>query len=859
MFGRERAENYPAALEKRVLRQRHRKMKNNGFLFKGIKRGLIMLVACAVLAAACVPKVKIVFAESDPEEYSESETLEVYDTETPEETELDETPQPTEEETVVPETEIPTEEVTETPTPEPTAPPEYAEDGTQYLQCDSKYAKVTLDGTWTKEKKSIADFQYYDGSPSKYGENFTVPGIVCDGSEAILLEKNFYLTGFDPEESTVLLGFNRLMYNARIYVNGELIAEREYSYISEKLDITNYVLDGENALSIMLTSGENSVYKAGYGLGIDDSVTLESRRAVSIEKVLIDPIDEDGTVQMRVTAFMDKNLTTEEKLDVNVYELGIFENGKGAIHKGVGFAEETVLPNEKGKTVEVVLRVNLRDFNESKKWSPSNPFLYEADFTIDGISRKLVFGIRSVEINEDDIYVSLNGNQVFLAGITLDYKLLSELKVSTEAEIRSFITGIKKLGVNTIKGSGLVFSPTWYKVCDEAGILLISEYPLGLVVDGLDCATNAKSFARDISGFVETCYNYASCIVWDIAGEDLEVTNLDSVIKTIREYDKYNRPVSTGLTEPDGSGSLVECDVSQLGGDFFLRDFDEDEPLLHTTKELDWSIKEAKAARVVTLMFDNILSRRSDADFPSENDSWWKKTLKTLGTDDYQKGFEKILWVTIEYWRTSRKYGGIILPCEVVEAAISDAYFSDGLAGAAPEGYFNDGFKSVLKNGFSQIGVNIESYIATGGRGDSFAVSVALTNNTNEELETVEVVFTLSVGQKIVYQETKQYDSLSKLGASGRDIERHKFSFTVPKSIKDGTELVLSATIVGTGETISTRNTYIEGGDTYESPYSETAVIITVVAVGTVVLIAFVTSLVRIRAFNVKQKKQEKK
>ncbi len=829
-------------------------MAENKSFLKGIKKGISIIAACSILAAACVPlSASYVFADETEPGYEETTPDEGLPTATPDDGGEYETEEPT-----LDVTETPEETPTETPgpaTPEPKGP----DAGVPELKCGNGYAAVSLDGDWIKAEYGNVDvYLSYDGTGLGRGDSFIVPGVVRGGSEVMLLEKTFYVSSFDEKESKVFLNVSRMMYDAKIFVNGTFVDSFDFSYIGEKIDISEFLLEGDNRLNIAVASGSNSVYKAGNTLGIDGSITLENRQAVSIDKVKIGAVV-DGSINIKVSLDIAKDYDAREKLAVNVYELGIAENGVGATHKGVGFSEETLDAN----AAEIDIKVALRDFTDSKRWSPDNPFLYEADFAIGDISKKVVFGIRTVTTGQSDMYLSLNGERVFLSGITLDYAIIARLDLCTEKNIRSFVSEIKKLGVNTVKGRGVVFSPAWYSVCDEAGVFLISEYPLGLVVDGIDSDSDANDFLADIEAFAASCCNYASCIIWDLAGEDFPVLNLSKAIEKIGKIDSQGRPFSTGLSKPFSEGCIVECDVSQLGRDFFIGDlYGEEEPLLHTTRAIDWDLSETKAVRIATMMFGNVLTRRTDTDFPTESDSWWKKTLELLGTDDIDKAYSEILCSVIEYWRSSRKYGGIILPCEAVEAAIKETYYTDSGASTEADSFFNDSFKTVLKNGFSKIGVNIRSHVVTGGRGDTFDVDVAVTNNSNRDLETIKVRFTVSVGQKVIYDEVKQYDSLKALGdyEKGRDdIEIHRFSFTVPKSYKDGTEMVFSAAIVGSEETVSTRNAVINGGETYEAPYSQTAVIISALGMGAIILIGLAISLFRSGAFNIKRRKKEKK
>ena len=852
-----------------ALAVKERSLHGNMWKFSEISKGIRVFLALVIVfsvVTANTAHVATVYSEDDPQELSgtgepvQTETFapEENNTETETDTKTN-TDDPPSDETENPDpdgTEEPTEELrTELPTEEPTKLPDYAEDGTQYLKCNDS-AAVSLGGTWIAEEKTIEDYNGYDGSPAEKGFAFTVPGMLYNGGGALLLERSFYIAGFDPEASSVVLKVKRAFYGAKIYVNGIFAAEIPFSYVQgETIDISGLVQDGKNSLHIMLTSGENSVYGAGEGMGIDGDVILESRHALSVDRILIDAVDDQGKVSMRVRLTAAEGAVIEDNVTVNVYELGIFDNGEPALHNGAGTDTQRIVTDGVQETYEVVLDVRLRNFDKNKMWSPGNPFVYEANITVGNIAETVLFTVRSVEVKEGDVYLSLNGSQVFLTGITLDGGMLPRLGLTGEKEIRTYIDYLKGLGVNTVKGKGLVFSPVWYRICDEEGVFLLSEYPLGTSAEGKPYGTDAKAFAADMAAAAADCYNYASCIVWDLAGEDAAVTGLDEAIEKIRDLELATRPFSAGLSRPSAPGFVAECDVSYLGGELFMEDLAEENPLLHSRKDLDWNIKNVAAARIITMMCGSILPRGADLYSLGNTDEWWKTTRAAFG-DDSEESFSRTVRELIEYWRTTRKYGGIILPCEIVEAGA-------GLVSTSSEkvvSMFRGDFEEVLRNAFNGIGLNIESYISKGGRGDSLALDVAVTNNNGYDLDTIEVLFTLTQDQKVIFQETKQYDSLKKLGTEGRDVERHKFTFDVPKSLKDGAELVLTAAISVNGASFSSvRTALIEGGNTYESPYSGTAVAIAVVSAGSLILVAATVSLARIRAFNAKQKKQEKK
>lgn len=743
----------------------------------------------------------------------------------------------------------PTEEPTATP--EPTQVPDYAEDGTKYLHCGAGgNPTVTLDGVWNAEKKTVEQYASYAGEPAEAGRLFLVPGFDKTGAEALLLEKSFYVDGFDAESQSILISVSRLLYDARIYVNGNLAATLSFSYMSRKIDISTFVRDGENSLRIILRRGDFSAYETGTAPGIAGSVTLECAGEIRFGKVQVIPDTEQGSVVFRTEISAGAG-APDDRLEVNVFEIGVAENGEFATHNGVG--TDAVLFRPDGRMSKYVfdLKVRLRGFDATKMWSPANPFLYEAEITLAGITCRLRFGMRTIGVDEDGGNLTLNGSPFFVAGITVDESIaLQETLLGTAAGagIFALFEQLKPLGINTLKGSGTVFPAEWYEAADEAGMFLVSEFPIGMSEEG---GATAAAFSTEISSIVSELSNYASAFYWDLCGEAAEVPGIRGAVTGALQADPQSRPVSTGISKPYDENAVIECDVSLLGNsdNVFPKDLTADAPLLHTVKEVSWNIKNTPGARIITSLADFIAVDPDGTPVDAHSAEWWETTLKVLTSDNIPDAYNEILCEMLEYWRTSRKYGGIILPVHVVRKGMSDGFTDGG-------DFFEKSFAQMLESAFAPAGVNIEIYDITSGRGQTHAIDVAVNNALPEDLGTIEVTLTLTVGSTVLYEETKQYDSLKKFGTAGRDIMRREFSFEMPKSIHDGTQVTLTATIVSGGKTASsTRSAFVSGGATYEAPYSSTAVTFVLIGAGALILGAVVIAMLQARHYSQKGKR----
>ena len=738
-------------------------------------------------------------------------------------------------------------------TPSPTPAPDFAEDGTQYLHCRNvTAAEVSLNGAWNAEEITLDQYSRYSGGGPEAGRLFPVPGTGFKGGEALLLEKAFYVDGFDAENGRIYLKMGETFYEPKVYVNGTRVASARFSYGEIAADISDCVTDGANTLRVVLKNGKASVYGCGSFMGIDGDVVLSYGPGAYFDRVNVLPDIDSGTVSIEASIYDPAGVMTGKKLEVNIFELGIFENGEAALHNGAGTDAVIIRGDGAGASTVCRMLVRLRGFDERKLWSPDSPFLYEAEISAGGIEKSLVFGIRSAAVDENR-YVTLNGSAVFISGITVDRDLIENAGLTDGTAISAFFREIKGFGINTVKAENMIFPSRWYDAADRAGVFLVSEYPLGT---GDNAGTSAATFRSEILALAAKLFSHPSHIIFDAAADKAVVPGITAAAEEVLAS-PYAVPVSTGLSEPASGNYVIGCNVSILGGEVFLEDLPAEAPYMNNMPDgVSWSIRTAEGAGIVTSLTDNILVDGNGNYVSEESASWWRTRENRLYEDTREarlSSYYGVLKELLAYWRTSRKYAGIILPLDAVKTGLTGSAAKNG----GSEGLFRSEFEAAVGNAFAEIGLNIESYSVEAERGGRVAVDVAVTNNTPADLGTVEVTFTLTSGSAVLYQETKQYDSLKKIGTPGRDIMRREFSFEMPKSIRDGTEVVLSARLVVNGETVeSSRTAVVSGGDTYEDPYSQMIVAVVTAALGVLIFGAVAVAFIMSRNYNVRTRKQ---
>lgn len=183
-------------------------------------------------------------------------------------------------------------------------------------------------------------------------------------------------------------------------------------------------------------------------------------------------------------------------------------------------------------------------------WSPHNPRLYEVELSllgpggdrIDALSDRV--GFREVRVSGTDIL--LNGDPVFLKGISVHEDHLELGKTTDEATIRATIAHLKELHGDYLRLAHYPHDGRFARIADEEGVLLWEEVPVYWAVDFADPATYADA-ENQLSELVLRDRNRASVAIWSVGNEnedsDERLSFMSRLAAKARELDG-TRPVS---------------------------------------------------------------------------------------------------------------------------------------------------------------------------------------------------------------------------------------------------------------------------------------------------------------------------
>ena len=325
-----------------------------------------------------------------------------------------------------------------------------------------------------------------------------------DFSEQAYQMVSGYLRFLVPPESwrgqRVRVVFEGAAHQARVYLNGQLLAQHACGYTAFMVDLTDHLhWQGANNLTVELDSRENlDVPPFGnvidyltYG-GLYREVFLEVGGPALIEDLCV-RADMDGSVQCLPDCRNAEGLT----LRLAVCN----ESGEELVCQETG-AEES----------EILLQLE-----HPELWDCEHPALYrlkavlkQGEKTVD--ERTVRFGFRRVEFRPDGFY--LNEKRVQLRGLDR-HQSWPYMGCAAPARAQRLDADILKyeLGCNAVRTSHYPQSHHFINRCDEIGLLVFTEIPGWQHIGGESWKAQALENTREM---VLQWRNHPSIFLWGV-------------------------------------------------------------------------------------------------------------------------------------------------------------------------------------------------------------------------------------------------------------------------------------------------------------------------------------------------------
>ncbi len=411
---------------------------------------------------------------------------------------------------------------------------------------DTKWRRLSLPHDWSVEhhpSPSLASCTgYLPGGIGWYRKHFTV----TDANE----HHYIYFEGV----------YNR----SEVYLNGHLLGRRPNGYISFLYDMTSYLRDGDNVLSVRVDHSRQADSRWYTGSGIYRDVYIVSAGDTHFRQWGIGwEATSITTSEAKVKVSAEVEHLAEMKSTVTVRATLLDANDKIVAHTSQRL---TLQPGS--NDVQMMLTVK-----NPKLWDLDNPYLYKLTTEIIGKKNtaldcsQCTVGLRTLRFDADKGFF-LNGQNTKVKGVCLhhDAGVLGAAVPEDVWERR--LKNLKAIGVNAIRMSHNPQAPCVYDLCDRLGLLVMDEasdeweFPKRKWVEGWNVGTPSYDgtydffeewIERDVTDMVRRDRCHASVFLWSI-GNEVDYPN-DPYSHPVLDSISINQPMFGGYN-PDAPDAM---------------------------------------------------------------------------------------------------------------------------------------------------------------------------------------------------------------------------------------------------------------------------------------------------------------
>lgn len=325
----------------------------------------------------------------------------------------------------------------------------------------------------------------------------------------------------------LLLHFGAVDYEAKVWVNGKLVALHEGGHTPFHADITDVLAEGDNTVVVKATDYSRDVtLPRGKQFWEEESAGIFYTRTTGIwQSVWLEPVPETYIRRIRLTPDIDENNIA---LDVFLsgYRPGALVNVKATItFKGEFVAEDVFsLKHESASR-----HIHLEDFNDhglGRWWTPEKPNLYDLklSLSVDGVVAdqvKSYFGMRKVSVEDGKLLLN---NRSYFMKMVLDQGYFPEglLTAPSDDDLRRDVELTKAMGFNGARKHQKIEDPRYLYWADRLGLLVWGEMANAYQFS----ETYVARMTQEWMQAVERDYNHPCIVAWVPLNESWGVPNI---------------------------------------------------------------------------------------------------------------------------------------------------------------------------------------------------------------------------------------------------------------------------------------------------------------------------------------------
>ncbi len=377
------------------------------------------------------------------------------------------------------------------------------------------------------------------------------------------------------EGLNITLHFGGVSSAFRVWVNGRFLGYGEDSCLPSEFNITPYVRQGENLMSVQVIRWSDASYLEDQDhwrmSGIHREVMLMAEPKAMIYdffyQTTLDSNFNDAVFSLRPSI---RNLTGTPLKGYHL-KVQLYDREKNPLFKECLVKPVEEIVNEAHPRLDKV-KFGLIEAGVAgpRKWSDEDPYLYTLVMWLeDGggsvlEARSCKVGFRSIGFSPVTGKLLINGRETYLYGVNRHDHDPVKGKALSRSDILKDVRQIRQFNFNCIRTAHYPNDPWFYDVCDEYGILVIDEanhetHGTGGLLSNKPEWTPA--FMERVTRMVMRDKNHPSVIIWSLGNEAGSGPNHAAMAGWVHDFD-ITRPVhyEPAQGSPGKSGYLAPGD-----------------------------------------------------------------------------------------------------------------------------------------------------------------------------------------------------------------------------------------------------------------------------------------------------------
>ncbi len=423
---------------------------------------------------------------------------------------------------------------------------------------------ITVPSNWQLQNDGKYDDPYFTNAVYPFEAN--PPFVPADSNTVGVYKRSFTLPA-EWNNQQVFIHFAGVQSAMLLWVNGEEVGYHEDGMLPSEFNITKYINQGNNELTVQVFNWSNGSYLEDQDYwrlsGIYRDVYLFATPEVRMRDYTV--WSELDTDYLNAELFVDVDI---ENLGSRAGEYQVQTILKDKSGHTIGKQNTTPVTIRRGQEEKVSLSIPVKN---PLKWTAETPNLYQVELELQTSKGETVqaftinTGFRKIEIKNGLFLV--NGEAVKIKGVNRhDFDMYNGRTVTLESMIEDLVL-MKQNNINAVRTSHYPNNAEFYSLCDEYGLYVMDEanveshglWERGYYIGELEEWT--KSIVERNVNMVLRDKNHPSIVFWSMGNESGWGRNFDLAYEAMKEVDPEKRPIHYESKNPAYAHSLNRYDI----------------------------------------------------------------------------------------------------------------------------------------------------------------------------------------------------------------------------------------------------------------------------------------------------------